>query len=275
MGVPHVLSIVSVIVFSVINISNYVIRFTELMGLAQGIVSMIVYYFLVLQTLVCFARVVSTSPGRPKDLAEKGLPSMQNGQTKSGKTMRMCNKCQCYKPDRCHHCSDCQACTLKMDHHCPWVNNCVGFHNYKFFVLFLINGSISCGYTIGLLLYAVLQRPYSEFAPWDISSLVNIVAVGIFGLGAFGLMCYHMSLMFANQTTIEQLKSGNPDEYSLGVTENIRQVLGATVLVWCVPCVWGVSPSYDGVEWDRPEPGLPSGTEMSAVGSIADGADTS
>ena len=31
-----------------------------------------------------------------------------------------------------------------------------------------------------------------------------------------------------------------------------RQVLGASVLVWCVPCVWGVSPSYDGVEWGRP-----------------------
>jgi hypothetical protein len=41
MGVPHVLSIVTVILFSVINISNYVIRFTELMGLAQGIVSMV------------------------------------------------------------------------------------------------------------------------------------------------------------------------------------------------------------------------------------------
>ena len=41
MGLPHVLSIVTVIVFSVINISSYVIRFTELMGFAQGIVSMV------------------------------------------------------------------------------------------------------------------------------------------------------------------------------------------------------------------------------------------
>ena len=29
-------------------------------------------------------------------------------------------RCKCFKPDRCHHCSDCGLCTLKMDHHCPW-----------------------------------------------------------------------------------------------------------------------------------------------------------
>eukprot|EP00268_Persea_americana_P021821 TRINITY_DN2171_c0_g2_i3.p1 TRINITY_DN2171_c0_g2~~TRINITY_DN2171_c0_g2_i3.p1 ORF type:complete len:229 (-),score=28.23 TRINITY_DN2171_c0_g2_i3:71-757(-) len=52
--------------------------------------------------------------------------------------VRYCRKCNHLKPPRCHHCSVCGRCVLKMDHHCVWVVNCVGALNYKFFLLFLI-----------------------------------------------------------------------------------------------------------------------------------------
>ncbi|XP_013910941.1 PREDICTED: palmitoyltransferase ZDHHC15 [Thamnophis sirtalis] len=58
--------------------------------------------------------------------------------------IRFCDRCQLIKPDRCHHCSVCAVCVLKMDHHCPWVNNCIGFSNYKFFLLFLAYSLLYC-----------------------------------------------------------------------------------------------------------------------------------
>ncbi|KAH7938366.1 hypothetical protein HPB49_022874 [Dermacentor silvarum] len=66
-----------------------------------------------------------------------------------------CNPCQLVKPDRCHHCS---RCVLKMDHHCPWFNNCVCFSTYKFFVLTLFYIAFLAAYVLGSVSVYLLHK---------------------------------------------------------------------------------------------------------------------
>ncbi len=63
----------------------------------------------------------------------------------------ICTKCEMYRPPRAHHCRICQRCIRKMDHHCPWINNCVGEWNQKYFVQFLFYVGVLAAYSMALV----------------------------------------------------------------------------------------------------------------------------
>ena len=88
-----------------------------------------------------------------------------------------------WRPPRSYHCRICTRCIRKMDHHCPWVNNCVGEWNQKYFVLFVFYALLTCviaGGIIGCVWKRVWEMDSLDHTPHVVSVLIQASLFGLF-----------------------------------------------------------------------------------------------
>ncbi|CDW81625.1 UNKNOWN [Stylonychia lemnae] len=193
-------------------------------------------------------RSSSTFKALPKEVTEEfssTLNKLLSHRNKSYLTLihgiqghkNICQKCpsQPVKPLRSHHCRLCMRDVMLMDHHCPWINNCIGIQNQRYFLLFnTYMAFASCLMIFPLTITEAPQRK-SENLLYQIVLMKNFVLsiiMLIFSIWNWYLACKGQSVIEfmsnrdqSEEITTYELPSWRENLFVIFGTSNITEMI--------------------------------------------------
>ena len=133
-----------------------------------------------------------------------------------------------------------------MDHHCPWINSCVGIKNQKFFILFLFYVMLGCIYGMCVIvtyrLHCITYFCREMRNPLTlIAAVVGIFLDLLFGLFTIVMLFDQLTCILWDNSTIDKLnkKRGKKEselEREVSKWQRLKNVFGGRVsLSWLVP----------------------------------------
>lgn len=182
----------------------------------------LVTLLLFLCTVLCMTLTMTREPGI---LPRKGIFEL-NGSVPSqftvevlikdlvlGAQYKYCATCLVFRPPRASHCSKCDNCVEDFDHHCPFLNNCIGKRNYKFFLLSLVSAVAEALSAIaGFLAYLLYNKDQNDEKALIDDKILFYMIIGLLVLATIvtllvAILClFHLDLCLSGQTTRERLR---------------------------------------------------------------------
>ena len=228
----------------------YIAGFYQLAEMSGGNITLhVLVSFFFLYALLLQVQCMLISPGNIKsgeleavDTASHltHLGDMVEEDYIAGKTTP-CDKCNRLRPARAHHCSLCQTCVYRYDHHCPWIGNCIGLKNYRLFLLYLTSVTVCAGLIgVSCAVYAGRHEDYrKETLAGAVIGLATLAGVGSFTFA-------HYIFLSINRTTIE-VRAHSRNIFNVGMVRNWVETCGPLWFLWL--CPFPLHPQADGVRY--------------------------
>lgn len=182
-------------------------------------------------TILSFWVTSASDPGYVSEHNVAGLLMLYGQKSEQG---QRCATCKLQRPARSKHCQLCKRCIARFDHHCAWVNNCIGALNLRWFLLFLLCNFLLCSYAVvvGVLILrgaaiktGRLETPQLNYKTgevvivresWFLMTLwitthfslqvILLVFLAMAALCVAGFLTYHLFIIGCGITTYENLK---------------------------------------------------------------------